>query len=109
VELETGKIYESRLGPDQVLGRVDLEDGKVYLGKLGPDEYLGRVHEDGKLSPPQKHCRDKVHREGCTDMASIAHGGAAFLLLVIPHFEERPTRRENPKTTAKARARPAET
>lgn len=87
VELETGKIFESHLGPDKHIGRVDLRNGKVFLTRIGPDEYLGRVHEDGKLYAHKELAPDEYLGK-VTDMSSLAHGGGAFLLLVIPAYEE---------------------
>lgn len=87
VELENGKIYESRLGPDQLIGRVEAKSGKVYLEKLGPDEYLGRVIEDGKLYRHKPVAPDEYLGK-VTEMVSVVHGGAAFLLLVVPAYEQ---------------------
>jgi hypothetical protein len=86
VELESGKIFESRFGPDKHIGRVDISSGKVYLKKLGPDEYLGRVEKDGKLYLHRSLARDE-YLGRVTDMVSVAHGGGAFLLLLIPEID----------------------
>jgi hypothetical protein len=87
VELEDGKIYESRLGPDQHIGHVEVKSGKVYLDKLGPDEYLGRVTEDGKLYRHNPVAPDEYLGK-VTEMVSVVHGGAAFLLLVVPAYDQ---------------------
>jgi hypothetical protein len=87
VELESGKIYENRLGPDNYIGRVDLRDGRIYLEKIGPDEYVGRVEEDGRLFSHAARAFDPYVGK-VEDMISIAHGGAAYLLLVLPRLEE---------------------
>jgi hypothetical protein len=87
VDLENGNIYESRLGPDQLLGRVELDSGKVYFGRMGPDQYLGRVHQNGRLYLHKRLARDE-YLGRIKDMPSFAHGGAAFLLLVLPAHEQ---------------------
>jgi hypothetical protein len=93
VELESGKIFEARLGPDKHIGHVDVESGKVYLEHFGPDEYLGRVRKDGKLYH-HKFLASDEYMGKVTDMLSLAHGGAAFLLLVRPAFDEQAERVE---------------
>ncbi len=87
VELNTGRIYETRFGPDQYLGRTDLESGKVYLAKIGPDEYLGTVSKEGKMSLHKPFAVDE-YIGVIKDMGSLAHGGAAMILLVLPAYEE---------------------
>lgn len=86
VDLESGNIYDSRLGPDQLLGRVELDSGKVYFSKLGADQYLGRVHQNGRLYLHRRLARDE-YLGRIKEMPSFAHGGAAFLLLVLPAHE----------------------
>lgn len=94
VELETGKIFESHLGPDRQIGTVDLENGSVRLGRLGPDEYLGKVRSDGRLYLHRAIAPDD-YLGRVEQMSSLAHGGAAFLLLALPaHTEERAAREE---------------
>ena len=84
VDIDSGKIYETRLGPDHYLGHVDLGSGKVFLHKpLALDDYLGRVDEDGKFLHQRVLAKDEYLGK-ITEMASYAHGGAAFLLLVWP-------------------------
>ena len=87
VELENGKIFESRLGPDRQIGHIDLSNGRVYLDKLGPDEYLGSVRSDGKLYLHRAMASDEYLGK-VKEMASLAHGGGAFLLLVLPAHDE---------------------
>ena len=87
VDLNTGKIYESRLGPDKLIGRVDSHNGKVYHSRLGPDEYLGRVDPDGKCYLHKRLARDEYMGK-VTEMLSLTHGAAAFLLLILPALEE---------------------
>jgi hypothetical protein len=87
VNIADGKIFESRLGPDRQIGQVDLKNGKVYLSKLGPDEYLGAVHGDGKLYAHVSLGGDDYLGK-VADMVSYAHGGAAFLLLIQPAYDE---------------------
>jgi len=102
VELETGKIYESRLGPDRYIGRVDANSGKVYLSQLGPDEYLGRVHRDGKLTLHIPLGADEYLGK-VVDMTSLAHGGAAFLLLVQPVLDAGQVKKEEKEQQEQAR------
>ena len=87
VEAATGKIYESRLGPDKHVGRVELDTGKVFRVKMGPDEYLGKVNAEGEFRRHEILARDDYIGK-ITNMASLAHGGAAFLLLALPAWEE---------------------
>ncbi len=88
VDVDTGKIYEARLGPDHYLGRIDLGSGKVFLHKpLALDEYLGRVDPDGNFFHHRPLAKDDYIGK-LTEMATYAHGGAAFLLLVWPAFEK---------------------
>jgi hypothetical protein len=66
VELDSGKVYRRRVGPDEYVARVK-SNGRIYLCKrLAPDDYVGRVE----------------------DMHSLAEGGAAFFLLLLPAVEE---------------------
>jgi len=89
VEIDTGKIYEARFGPDQYIGRAELDSGKIFRSKFGPDEYLGRVDEDGKLFRHKPLAPDEYLGK-IVEMPGLAHGGAAFLLLVLPAVEEQP-------------------
>jgi hypothetical protein len=86
VDVDSGKIYEALVGPDHYLGRVDLGSGKVFLHKpMALDEYVGRVDDDGKFFHHRPLAKDDYIGK-ITEMASYAHGGAAFLLLVWPDF-----------------------
>ncbi|MBI4769115.1 MAG: hypothetical protein HY784_01550 [Chloroflexi bacterium] len=87
VEIDSGKIYAARLGPDKHAGRVELDSGKVYRARFGPDEYLGRVDGDGKFYRHKPLAPDQYVGRVET-LYSLAHGGAAFLLLVWPAVEE---------------------
>jgi hypothetical protein len=87
VELENGRIYEALPGPDNLIGRVDLEDGRVFETKFGPDEYLGRVESDGRLFKHRPMAGD-LYLGRVSEMSSLAHGGAAFLLLLLPRIAE---------------------
>jgi hypothetical protein len=107
VEPENGKVYRHRPGPDQYLGRVDLANGKIYRHRPGPDDYLGEVHlDDGKVfghrvGPDRYMAEVKAngrvyrHKPGAPDdylgrvknMHSLAEGGAAFFLLLMPAIE----------------------
>ena len=70
------------------VGRVGLVDGKVWRDvAAGPDQYLGRVHEDGRM---EYHVagRSDEYIGRITGEATLAHVGAAFLLLAWPAFVE---------------------
>jgi len=87
VELDSGRIFESRFGPDKHVGRIALDSGKVYRVRLGPDEYLGRVDPDGKFYRHKPLAPDEY--VGKIDpMPGYAQAGAAFLLLVMPAWQE---------------------
>jgi hypothetical protein len=87
VELKNGKIYESRFGPNKYIGRVDPVDGKVYMSRLGPDRYLGRVRKNGQCYLHHRLRRDEYMGK-IVEMTSLVHGGAGFLLLLLPLIEE---------------------
>ena len=40
---EQGRVFETRFGPDKIVGRVDLRSGKIYESRSGKDEYLGKI------------------------------------------------------------------
>lgn len=90
VNLESGKVYAKRLGNDEYVGRVDLHDGKVWRHvAAGEDEYLGRAHENGRMDyHVAGHADESIGR--VANHASLAHAGAALLLLVWPAFVEHP-------------------
>jgi hypothetical protein len=88
VDLEKGEIFLSRPGPDKQIGRVDKDSGKVYLTRLGPDEYLGRVQEDGKIVAHKPLAPD-VYLGHVEEMLTVIHGGAGFLLLLKPVLDEK--------------------
>jgi hypothetical protein len=87
VELKNGKIYESRFGPNKYIGRVEPDSGKVYMSRLGPDRYLGRVRKNGHCYLHRRLRRDEYMGK-IKDMSSLVHGGAGFLLLLLPLIEE---------------------
>ena len=87
VDPDSGQIYETRFGPDKHIGRVALDNGKVYRAKLGPDEYLGRADADGKLYRHKPLAADE-YLGHVDNFVSYAHSGAAWLLLVLPAWEE---------------------
>jgi hypothetical protein len=101
VDLDSGKVYEKRLGPNKKLGRVDLKSGEVFLSKLGPDEYIGKVRQDGKCYYHKSLAKDDYVGK-ITEMTSLAHGGAGYLLLILPKIErveESATQRAKQKKT----------
>lgn len=111
VEPKNGKIYRHRRGPDEYVGHVELGSGKVYRHLPGPDEYLGQVHlEDGKVYSHRVGLDRYVAEVGpngrvyrhqpvspddylgrVEDMHSLAEGGAAFFLLLLPDVEREGT------------------
>jgi hypothetical protein len=98
VDLGTGKVYAQRLGNDEYLGRVDLDNGKLWRDvTAGPDEYLGRVHEDGRMDYHLPGRADEYIGR-ITAEASLARAGAGFLLLVLPAFAKQQQQQENPET-----------
>lgn len=103
VEIENGKVYESRVGPDKYVGRVEQDTGKVWLAKVGPDEYLGRVNGEGEFHR-HKPLGPDVYIGKITEMASYAHGGAAFLLLALPAWEAAEARKAEGKAEPEAPA-----
>jgi hypothetical protein len=93
VELITGEIFESHLGPEKPVGRVELDTGRIFHSHLAPDEWVGKVDQDGKCYLQQPPARDEYLGK-VTEMLSLAHGGAAFLLLIYPRFVEDQQRKE---------------
>ena len=86
-DLETGQIYDSRLGNVKVIGRVDQESGKVFYLNQKDKDYIGKIEESGKCYWHKKLVPD-VYMGKVEEMISYAHGGAAFLLLILPLIEE---------------------
>jgi hypothetical protein len=87
VETDTGRIFEARLGPDKQVGRVELDTGRVYLTRVGPDEYVGRVDGDGRFHRHRPMAPD-TYIGKMTEMPGYAQGGAGFLLLALPAWLE---------------------
>jgi hypothetical protein len=88
VDLSSGQVHEDRLGPDREIGHVDPKTGKVYLRRFGPDEYVGSVDGDGRM---YRHVSMGVDEYiGVIDpFVSYAHSAGAMLLLVLPAVESR--------------------
>ncbi len=87
VDISNGKIYASRPGPDKHIGDVELETGRVFTVRFGPDDYVGRVQADGDLYLHKPVAPDQYIGR-VAEMPSHAHGGAAFLLLVLPEIQK---------------------
>ncbi len=87
MDISNGKIYVSRPGPDKHLGQVELETGKVFTARFGPDDYIGRAQADGELYLHKPIAPDQYVGR-VAEMPSYAHGGAAFLLLVLPEIQK---------------------
>ena len=86
VDLSSGRVYEERFGPDRETGRVDLKTGRVYLQQFGPDDYVGTVDEKGQLHRHVQLAPDEYI--GVVDpFLSYAHSAAAMLLLVLPALD----------------------
>ena len=88
VDLSSGKIYESQFGPDKKVGYVDLESGKVYISKLGLDEYVGRVDKNGRMHRHVPMGADD-YIGNVDQFVSFAHSAGAMLLLILPVLEEK--------------------
>ena len=86
VEPENGKVYHHRPGPDEYLGRVDLDNGKVYSHRVGPDRYVAEVKSNGRIYRHKPGAPDD-YLGRVKDMNSLAEGGAAFFLLLLPVVE----------------------
>ena len=86
VELDSGKVYRHRHGPDEYVGQVDLADGKVCSHRLGPDRHVAEVRPNGRIYRHKPLAADDYlgRVEG---MHSLAEGGAAFFLLLLPVVE----------------------
>ena len=82
VAWDSGKVYRLRQGPDEYLGRVDQTSGRIYRSRLGPDEYVGRVGRDGKVYRHVALGADSYLGK-VADMRSLAEGGAAMLLFFL--------------------------
>jgi hypothetical protein len=87
VDLASGKIYASQFGPDKKVGYVDLESGKVYLSKLGLDEYVGRVDREGRMHRHISMGADDYIGK-VDQFVSFAHSAGAMLLVILPAMEE---------------------
>ena len=85
-DLSSGRVYQEQFGPDREIGHVDLETGRVYLRRFGPDDYVGTVDEKGRLHRHVSMAPDEYI--GVVDpFLSRAHSAAAMLLLVLPALE----------------------
>ena len=83
VGLDTGKVHRHYPGPDEYVGRVDLKDGKVYSHRPGPDRYVAEAKRGGRVYRHKATAPDEY--VGRVDgLNSLAEGGAAFLLLMMP-------------------------
>ena len=92
-DLPSGRVYEERLGPDREIGHVDLESGRVYLRQFGPDDYVGTVDGDGRMHRHLPVAPDEYI--GVIDpFLSYAHSAGAMLLLVLPALEDDSAPRE---------------
>lgn len=98
-DLETGKVYDSRLGNVHEIGKVNLENGKVYHLSQKKEDYLGKVEGNGKCFWHKKLVPD-VYMGKVEDLKSYAHGGAAFLLLILPLIEEARTDKDSKENLA---------
>lgn len=87
VDPDTGKIYETRLGPDRYVGRLDGATGKLFRAEPGLDEYLGKIEADGALMLHKRLAPDQYIGR-VADMYALPHAAAAFLLLVLPAYQE---------------------
>ena len=90
VDITSGRVYRRRsAAPDKLVGHVDVDNGKIHLEvPVSPDKYIGRVRTNGDLNLHLAGSPD-VKIGSIKDMESLAQGGGAFLLLVLPAFEEK--------------------
>ena len=87
VELVDMELTQPQRGRS-TLRRVELETGRVFRHvSAGPDEYLGRVNKDGRMDRHEALSPDDYLGK-ITQPQSLAHAGAAFLLLVLPAESE---------------------
>ncbi len=88
VDPSSGRVYEERLGPDKEIGHVDPKTGRVYLRRFGPDDYVGTVDENGRLHRQVPLAPDEYI--GVVDPAPFAaYSAGAMLLLVLPVAEHK--------------------
>jgi hypothetical protein len=79
-------VYRRRVGPDDYVGKVGLDSGRIYSERFGPDRYVARVKSNGRIYLHQAlSLDDYVGR--VRGMHSLAEGGAAFFLLLLPAVE----------------------
>ena len=64
-----------------------MKSGKVYNSKAGFDELVGTVYADGRMTLEKSLAKDDYIGK-INSPASLAHSGAALLLLVLPALEE---------------------
>ena len=86
VELDSGKVYRRRVGPDEYLGHVHLDDGKAYSARIGLDPYVGRIRSNGRIYRHESFAPDDYLGK-VEGMHSLAEGGGAFFLLLLPAVE----------------------
>jgi hypothetical protein len=87
VDLASGKVFEDRFGPDKTVGYVDLKNGKVYLSRFGPDKYVGNVDGNGRMHRHVPMATDEYIGK-IEPFISYAHSAGAMLLLVLPALDE---------------------
>ena len=83
VDLETGRIYETRTGATICVGYVDLENHKVYRLMADEQELVGKVEPDGALILHKPLAPDEYVGR-VAEMYSVVHAAGGFLLLVLP-------------------------
>jgi len=90
VDIFTGRVFRRRTAaPDKLVGHVDVDNGKIHLEvPASADKYIGRVRTNGELNLHMAGQLD-VKIGSVKNMESLAQGGGAFLLLVLPAFEEK--------------------
>ena len=69
---------------------MNLDNGKVYVSRVGPDKYVGRVQADGVINLDRSLFPDDYVAK-VDPFISYAHSGAALLLLVLPALEDQAT------------------
>ena len=82
------KVHRHKRGaPDKYLDQVEPESGKVYSHRVGPDRYVAEVKSNGRIYRHKPSAPDDYLGK-VKDMLSLAEGGAAYFLLLLPAIEE---------------------
>ncbi len=92
IDLDTGRVYARRAGPDEQAGKVET-DGKVFRKRSGPDQYVARIDAEGRVLLHKPLAADEYVGR-VEHPQSARHAGAAALLLVLPALFDDPEQDE---------------